>query len=266
MIKKMLLGLCFLGVILTSLIDAPMDLEKVLWLPSLNYPFGYDEMGRNYFIILSKGSVLTFFMGSLSLITAVLMTLIFMVTVFIIPKFKFLLMRVIELLDALPTFLWVFLILNLLGSNLNNEVRILLISILIGLFGSSSIYRKVNFLWQQVLSENYVQGVIAVGASTSYLMRRHLMPRMAHLCWPIFIYYWTVFLLTESFVSFLGYGIRPPLYSLGSLLNKGWQYFYTSTHLLILPGLILTLVFLFVRFKLRALKLRGPLKAQETDQ
>lgn len=264
--SKWCLWLLMLMFLMTALFDISMDLEKVLWLPSLTYPFGYDEMGRNYFFVVSKGSVLTFFLGSVSLVVALIMISLFTFLVFIIPKCDFILMKLIELIDALPMFLWLFLLVNLFGINIVSELRILLISILIGLLGSGAIYRKIKFLWQQVIAENYVQGVVAIGASTVYLYRKHLIPRMAQLCWPIFIYYWTVFLLTESFISFLGYGIRPPLYSLGSLLNKGWQYFYTAAHLLIIPGLILTIVMILVRFKLRALKLRGPLKAQETDQ
>lgn len=258
--------LLIFSIIAVSFCDAPMHLDKVLWPPSFEFPFGLDEMGRDYLIVLCKGSLLTFVMGTVSLFSALILVSLLMVFNFIAPQYNFLLMRLIEVLDSLPDFLWIFLILNLVGYNISNEFRIFLLSILIGLFGSTVIYRKIKFLWQQTVTENYVQGVVALGASNSYLMRKHLLPRMFDLCWPILVYYWTIFLLTESFISFLGFGIRPPMYSLGSLLNKGWQYFYTATHLLILPGLILTLVFLSARIKLRTLPLRGSLKAQETDQ
>jgi len=70
-------------------------------------------------------------------------------------------------------------------------------------------------------AQTFVEASRAQGASTAHIIARHLLPNT----WGIVIVYLTLtipsVMLMESFLSFLGLGIRPPQASLGSLIADG---------------------------------------------
>jgi len=126
-----------------------------------------------------------------------------------------LLQRVVEIVICFPTFLLILTIMAFVDKR-----SIFNVMLVIGLTGWTDVTRLVR---GQMLSENakdYVVAAHALGASSWRVMLRHLLPNSIA---PVFVavtFGVAGAILTESGLSFLGFGVRPPTASWGELLNQ----------------------------------------------
>lgn len=103
----------------------------------------------------------------------------------------------------------------------------------------------------QVLSykeKEFVEAARAVGASDSRIIFRHLLPNIIgplliseSLALPGYIF-------LEAVLSFIGLGVNPPIPSWGAMINEGYQGLRSSPHLVLVPGLALTILTLAFNF------------------
>ncbi|MBI2219478.1 MAG: ABC transporter permease [Candidatus Rokubacteria bacterium] len=96
----------------------------------------------------------------------------------------------------------------------------------------------------QVLSlreQEFVTGARALGAGAARIMVRHLFPNTVGIIAVAATLSVARAILLESYISFLGYGIQPPLASWGNMLNNAQSYFSTAPWVAIFPGLVITL-------------------------
>ena len=94
-----------------------------------------------------------------------------------------------------------------------------------------------------VVGNAYVQAAAAIGAPTSRILLRHILPNIA----PLIIVGFSVLLpgviLTEASLSFLGYGIPPPAPSWGAMLSgTNRSYMFLAPWMVLWPGLALSVV------------------------
>jgi len=88
---------------------------------------------------------------------------------------------------------------------------------------------------------DFILAAEMLGASGRYVMFRELLPNAIG---PIIVAGTLTVaraILLEAYVSFLGYGIQPPLASWGNMLNNAQQYLGSAPWLAIFPGLMITL-------------------------
>jgi len=103
----------------------------------------------------------------------------------------------------------------------------------------------------QVLSykqKEFVEAARAVGASSSRIIFRHLMPNIIG---PLLVQETLAipgYVFTEAFLSFIGLGVNPPTPSWGSMINDGYQGLRSNPHLVLVPGLALALLTLAFNF------------------
>lgn len=141
-------------------------------------------------------------------------------------------MRVVDVLYALPTVVWVMLALTLfetrcvgwLSERWPASIPALRLAAMTVSLGSVSWLTMARVVRAQVLSlreRPFILAARSVGASPARLMLRHLLPNLA----GVILVYLTLtvpsVVLYESFLSFLGLGVRPPQASLGTLIADG---------------------------------------------
>ena len=141
-------------------------------------------------------------------------------------------MRLVDVLYALPTVVWVMLALTLfetrcvgwLSERWPASIPALRLGAMMISLGSVSWLTMARVVRAQVLSlreRPFILAAQSIGVSPSRLMLRHLLPNLA----GVIIVYLTLtvpaVVLYESFLSFLGLGVRPPQASLGSLIADG---------------------------------------------
>jgi peptide/nickel transport system permease protein len=96
--------------------------------------------------------------------------------------------------------------------------------------------------------QDFVQAARALGASGVRIMVRELMPNiMAPLLVAATLKVAAAVLL-ESYISYLGYGVQPPLASWGNMLTNAQGYFDTEPWLAVLPGVMITLTVMSFNF------------------
>jgi len=88
----------------------------------------------------------------------------------------------------------------------------------------------------------------ALGASSQRIMFKELLPNAIA---PVLVSATLNVanaVLMESYISFLGYGIQPPLASWGNMLTNAQAYFDTATYLAVFPGVMITLTVMGFNF------------------
>jgi oligopeptide transport system permease protein len=111
----------------------------------------------------------------------------------------------------------------------------------------------------------YVEAAVAVGAGPGRILTREILPNILPSLLVMFGLQIPNFLLFESFLSFLGLGVQPPLSSWGILIQEGWKSMLAYPYLLACPALILFLTVLslnlvFERFRNHLLRPFAPVE------
>lgn len=191
--------------------------------------FGHDDLGRSVFYRVWPGFLISLIIGlSAAMVATVVGTSWGMVAGISGGRVDRAMMRVVDVLYGLPYILMVILLkiglteplTRLLGGRSQAaELMILLVAI-----GGVSWLTMARVVRGQVLSlkeQAYVEAARASGASTWHLLRAHMLPNLVG---PVLTYATLVIpqaILQESFLSFLGIGVQPPMPSLGRLAADG---------------------------------------------
>ena len=95
-----------------------------------------------------------------------------------------------------------------------------------------------------IRSREYIISAKAVGASDARIMLVHILPNIFSVTIVNLAIIIGNVILIESALSFLGLGVQPPTATWGNMLSKSREFFKVAPHLVIFPGLLITLVVL----------------------
>lgn len=225
----------------------PLDLDTTrrFMRPFTNSQFvlGTDEMGRDTFSRLLHGGKISLVVGIVAMFaTVVTGLLVGLVSGYYGGKIDSILMRFTDTMLCFPQ---VFLLLILAAFITPTVVTIALI---IGLTSWMEVARIIRAQIQYIKEQDFIQASFALGASGSRIMFRELLPNaMAPVLVSATLNVANAVLM-ESYISFLGYGIQPPLASWGNMLTNAQAYFDLSPWLAILPGIMITLTVMSFNF------------------
>ncbi len=230
----LLVGLCLLALLgpwLSPYAYFQSDLINQNLPPSWQHWFGTDEFGRDQFTRICYGARLSLFVGVAAAgIDLVIGALWGGIAGLSGGKTDEIMMRVADILFAIPYLLMVILMMVVIGSGL---IPILAALTMIGWIGMARIVRGQVL---QLKEEEFVLAARALGASSSRLLFKHLLPNAmgpilvtATLTVPAAIF-------TEAFLSFLGLGMQAPIASWGTMANDAlpalkyypWRLFFPA--------------------------------------
>jgi peptide/nickel transport system permease protein len=218
----------------------PLDLDtKFRFLPplvNLSFPLGTDELGRDLLSRLLYGGRISLVVGIVAMVT----TVVTGASIGLVAGFNggwtdTLLMRFVDTMLCFPQ---VFLLLVVAAFVPPTLVSIALI---IGLTSWMEVARIVRAEILHLKEQDFVMAARALGASGSRIMALELMPNVAAPLLVAATLKVAAAVLMESYISFLGYGVQPPLASWGNMLTNAQGYFDTAPWLAILPGAMITL-------------------------
>ena len=204
--------------------------------PGFTHPFGTDDMGRDYFARSLYGGRISLLIGLMSMILSSLIGVtIGAISGFIGGKVDAVLMRFVDALMSLPTFLIMIVMNAYLKPGIQNVV------IIIGLLTWMSIARIVRGETISLKEREYVVYSLVSGQKKIKVILSHILPNIM----PTIIVAATMniaqAILMESALSFFGLGIHPPTASWGSMLNNAQRYITNAPYLAIFPGLLILL-------------------------
>lgn len=200
--------------------------------PSWDHVFGTDDLGRSLFSRIWWGARISLFVG----ITAALIDMIIGVgygsyAALRGGKVEELMMRIADIFHSLPYLLVVILLTVILGQGL---FTIIIAMTLTGWINMARITRAEAL---RIKEQDYVQVALSLGASTKRILFYHIIPN----CFGTIITTVTLTIpgaiFTESFLSFLGLGVRAPIASWGMMASDGlgslqyypWRLFFPAT-------------------------------------
>jgi peptide/nickel transport system permease protein len=114
-------------------------------------------------------------------------------------------------------------------------------TLIIGVTSWMDVTRMVRGQILALREQEFVLGARGLGASEGRIMLRHLVPNTIGIVAVAATLSVARAILLESYISFLGYGIQPPLASWGNMLNNAQSYFTTAPWVAIFPGVAITL-------------------------
>lgn len=115
------------------------------------------------------------------------------------------------------------------------------VTLIIGVTSWMDVTRMVRGQILALREQEFVLGARGLGASEGRIMLRHLVPNTIGIVAVAATLSVARAILLESYISFLGYGIQPPLASWGNMLNNAQSYFTTAPWVAIFPGVAITL-------------------------
>ncbi|HWA61769.1 MAG TPA: ABC transporter permease subunit, partial [Caulobacteraceae bacterium] len=142
-------------------------------------------------------------------------------------------MRIVDVLYSLPFIFFVILLMVTFGSN------IVLIFVAIGAVEWLTMSRIVRGQTLSLKQKEFVEAARAGGLDRGAIIRRHIVP---NLLGPVVVYVTLTIpgvILAESFLSFLGLGVQPPMASLGTLIADGARDMELAPWLLIFPSTLM---------------------------
>ncbi|MBC7814882.1 MAG: ABC transporter permease [Burkholderiales bacterium] len=116
--------------------------------------------------------------------------------------------------------------------------------VVLGLLGWTSTTRLVRGETLSLREREYIISARAIGASSSRIMFSHIVPNLISILVVTLAIDIGILILVESSLSFLGFGVRPPTPSWGNMLTEASSFFTKGAHLVVLPGLLITVTVL----------------------
>ncbi len=211
--------------------------------PSSDHLLGTDTSGRDLLTRILYGARVSLLVGFVATGVALVIGVSWgIIAGYVGGKVDQIMMRIVDVLYGLPFIIFIILLLVVFESN---------IWLLFAAIGAVEWLTMARIVRAQVIglkNQEFIMAAKAMGVSNLTLFRRHLLPNILG---PIAVYATLTIpqvMLLESFLSFLGLGIQPPMSSWGSLINDGVQYMEEFSWLLIYPGITFTITLFALNF------------------
>ena len=200
--------------------------------PSSTFWFGTDELGRDLFTRCWWGARISLFVGiTASLIDLIIGVFYGAIAALLGGKVEEWLMRIADILYAIPYLLVVILLMVIIGPGITTII------IALTMTGWINMARIVRSQILQIKQQDYVKAAFALGASRRSVLLRHLIPNAMG---PIIVTLTLTIpsaIFAEAFLSFLGLGVQAPIASWGTMANDGlpalryypWRLFFPAT-------------------------------------
>lgn len=211
--------------------------------PSWQHPLGTDDLGRDMFSRLVAATRLSISASFIAVGVAVsLGLLIGTASVYMSRWANSILMRFNDIMLVFPTLIFAVVVIGVLGPGLTSAM------LAIGLAYAPYYARVVRSAIIAILKETYVEAASQMGASSFWILRKHLVPNVLS---PLIVQTTLMLglsMLAESGLSFIGLGVQPPAATWGSMLQRSFEFMDKSILNMIMPGALIMATVLAYNF------------------
>lgn len=234
---------CFIGPFISPYDHRDNDLDQTLLSPNTQHLFGTDDLGRDQMTRVMIGGRVSLGVGIIATAVSLLIGVTYGATAaYVGGKVDAAMMRLVDVLYALPFTIFVILLMTLF------ERSIVLLFVVIGAVEWLTMARIVRGQVLSIKQQEFVEAAVSLGYSTGRIIFRHIIPNVL----GVVVVYATLtvpsVMLLESFLSFLGLGVQPPMPSWGSLIKLGADNIVLFPYLLIIPAIFFSLTLFSLNF------------------
>ena len=246
--SMIVLGLLVLVAVIGPLL-VPFHYDQIrkddVWMAPLQggHLFGADSLGRDLFARLLMGLGVSMAIGVVATVVSLIIGVAWgAIAGYVGGRTDEVMMRIVDTLYSLPFIFFVILLMVTFGRN------IFLIFVAIGAVEWLTMSRIVRGQTLSLKQKEFVEAARAAGLSRGAIIARHIVP---NLLGPVVVYVTLTIhavIIAESFLSFLGLGVQPPMASLGTLINAGAQDMELAPWLLIFPSIVMIVTLMCFNF------------------
>jgi oligopeptide transport system permease protein len=211
--------------------------------PSSAHLLGTDVLGRDLLSRILYGARISLLVGFIATTVALIIGVSWgIIAGYAGGKIDSVMMRIVDILYGLPFIIFIILLMVIFGRNL------WLLFLAIGAVEWLTMARIVRAQVLNLKNQEFVLAAQAMGVSNFAMFKKHLLPNILG---PVAVYATLTIpqvMLLESFLSFLGLGIQPPMSSWGTLIKDGVESMEEYSWLLIYPGLTFTITLFALNF------------------
>ncbi len=227
---------------------SPYKYDQIHWdamnaAPSSKHLCGTDELGRDLCTRVFYGARVSMAVGVLATLVSVIIGILWGATAgFVGGRVDSYMMRMVDVLYAMPFMFFVILLMTVFGRNIYN------LFIALGAVQWLTMSRIVRGQVLSLKQKEFVESARAIGLSWWLIIARHL---VRNLLGPVIVYATLMVpavMIEEAFLSFLGLGVQPPMSSWGSLINEGARTIDLYPWHILFPGASLSLTLLSLNF------------------
>jgi len=208
-------------------------------IPTKAHWFGTDALGRDLWARVWVGARVSLFIGLMAaLLDTGLGILVGGISGYYGGKVDMLIMRFIDIMIAIPSMIFIILIMVMVGSGV---IPIILSFAITGWLGMARLVRGQIL---QLKEQEFVLAARTLGASSSRLILRHLIPNTLGVIIVSLTMRIPGAIFTEAFLSFIGLGVKPPMSSWGQLASTGASAMQVYPYQLFIPAVFISLTML----------------------
>ncbi len=219
------------------------DLMNTFAPPNAQHWLGTDQLGRDLLVRLLFGGRVSLGVGLAATFVALTIGVTYgAVSGFFGGKLDALMMRTVDIIYSLPFAIFVILLMVFFGRN------IVLLFVAIGAVEWLTMARIVRSQVMAVKKMEFIEAARAIGFGRRRIIFRHILPNILG---PIIVYTALTIpgvMMLESFLSFLGLGVQPPMSSWGVLIKDGAEKMEEYHWLLVYPAALFSLTLLSLNF------------------
>jgi peptide/nickel transport system permease protein len=208
--------------------------------PSAMFWFGTDALGRDVYSRVVYGARVSLLVGlSVALLSTLIGLAVGLVTGYV-RALDAAVMRIMDGLMSIPSVLLAIALMALTKASVGNVI------VAITVAEMPRVVRLVRSLVLTLREQPYVEAAIAAGTSLPRILARHLLPNLVA---PLLVqgtYVCGSAMITEAILSFIGAGTPPNIPSWGNIMAEGRSLFQIAGHLILYPGICLSLTVLAV--------------------
>lgn len=250
--KLAMIGLIFLVIMVVMAIFVPIlskygfedqNIALKNAMPSLDHPFGTDKLGRDIFVRVMYGGRISLSIAFASAFICLIIGVLYGgIAGYVGGKVDMVMMRIVDILDSIPTLLYVILILMIFGNTIPAMLFAICFTSWVGMA------RQVRQQVRSIKEMEFVMAEKVLGASHKRILINHL---IVNAIGPIIVNLTMLVpsaIFTEAFLSFVGIGLDPSIPSWGKLANDCRGLFFTYPIQIIWVVLAISLTCLSLNF------------------
>ncbi|WP_404432117.1 oligopeptide ABC transporter permease [Sutcliffiella horikoshii] len=222
------------------------------------YWFGTDSLGRDLWTRVWTGTRISLYIALLAAFIDMVIGVAYGgISGFYGGRTDNIMQRIIEVLVGIPNLVIVILMILVL------EPGIIAITIALTITGWVGMARVVRGQVLKLKSQEYVLASKTLGSTNNRIITKHLLPNVVGVVIINTMFTIPSAIFFEAFLSFIGLGLKPPMASLGTLIDDGFKSLQIFPHIMVFPAIIISL--LMIAFNLVADGFRDALDPKMKD-